>query len=111
MRPRRSSAARCCAAGRRTAWLRCCAPAAASLPSGACTSIAITSSPASVRRWGREFQRVTMALRQGADGPVGEAELSLAGMSPGMALDYFVIVKSDDGEEFVSEMRTVKVTP
>jgi len=65
----------------------------------------------SVRRWGREFQRVSMTLRQGADGPVGEAELPLAGMTAGMALDYFVIIKSDDGEEFVSEMRTVKVTP
>ncbi|HKA24299.1 MAG TPA: PEGA domain-containing protein [Candidatus Eisenbacteria bacterium] len=65
----------------------------------------------SVRRWGREFSRVSMNLHDGAGGPVGEAVLPLAGMPPGSTLDYFVTIKSVDGEEFVSEMRTVKIVP
>ena len=65
----------------------------------------------SYRRWGREFSRVTMNVRDAAAGSVGEAVLPVAGMSPGATLDYFVTIKSIDGEEFVSEMHTVKIVP
>jgi hypothetical protein len=64
-----------------------------------------------LRRWGREFSLVSMNLKDGNGGTVGEAVLPTAGMSPGQTMDYFVTVKSIDGEEFVSEMRTVKIVP
>jgi hypothetical protein len=63
----------------------------------------------SVRRWGRDFQRVSMNLREAAGGPVGEGVLPLDGMPEGSSMDYFVTIKTIDGEEFVSEMRTVKI--
>jgi hypothetical protein len=64
-----------------------------------------------VRRWGREFTRVSMNLHDAPGGPTGDAALPIQGLPPGATLDYFVIVKSVDGEEFVSEMRTVKIVP
>jgi hypothetical protein len=65
----------------------------------------------SVRRWGRDFSRVSMNLHDASGGPTGEALLPIQGMPPGATLDYFVTIKSVDGEEFVSEMRTVKIVP
>jgi hypothetical protein len=73
--------------------------------------IQISEMRISLRRWGREFSRVSMNLHDGSSGTMGEAVLPTAGMSPGQTMDYFVTIKSVDGEEFVSEMHTVKIVP
>jgi len=65
----------------------------------------------SYRRWGREFSRLSMNLHDSASGPTGEVALPVSGMAPGSTLDYFVTIKAVDGEEFVSEMHTVKIVP
>jgi hypothetical protein len=65
----------------------------------------------SLRRWGREFSLVSMNLHDSAGGIMGDAVLPTTGMSPGQTMDYFVTIKSIDGEEFVSEMHTVKIVP
>lgn len=65
----------------------------------------------SYRRWGREFSRLTMNLHDSASGPMGDVALPVSGMAAGSTLDYFVIIKAVDGEEFVSEMHTVKIVP
>jgi len=53
----------------------------------------------------------TTSLHDSAGGIMGDAVLPTTGMSPGQTMDYFVTIKSVDGEEFVSEMHTVKIVP
>jgi hypothetical protein len=52
-----------------------------------------------------------MNLHDSASGPMGDVALPVSGMAAGSTLDYFVIIKAVDGEEFVSEMHTVKIVP
>jgi hypothetical protein len=64
-----------------------------------------------VRRWGLEFQRLIMPLRAGTVDVQAEVDLPVHNMPPGAVISFFVTVKSDEGEEFVGEMRTVKLIP
>jgi hypothetical protein len=60
---------------------------------------------------GREFRRLPMALRAGASDVEADATLPVTGLAPGSQVSYFVVVKSDEGEEFVGEMKSVKLVP
>jgi len=75
------------------------------------TPVQIGEMRLSYRRWGREFSRLSMNLHDSASGPMGDVALPVSGMAPGSSLDYFVTIKAVDGEEFVSEMHTVKIVP
>ena len=56
-----------------------------------------------------DFQRLPMSLRAGDVEVVADAALPLAGLAPGTQVRYFVTVKSDEGEEFVGEMKRVRL--
>lgn len=60
---------------------------------------------------GGDFARVPMELRSGGAEAVAEASLPVSGLAAGTQVSYFVTVKSDEGEEFVGEMKTVKLVP
>ena len=63
------------------------------------------------RAAGREFQRLSMGLRAGDTEVEADAALPVKGLAPGTMVSYFVTVRSDEGEEFVGEMRSVKLVP
>jgi hypothetical protein len=58
-----------------------------------------------------EFDRLPMTVATTELGISGEILVPIAGLQPWGWLEYFIVVESDQGEEFVSEIRRLRILP
>jgi hypothetical protein len=58
-----------------------------------------------------EFERLAMKVETTPLGITGRIVPPTYGFEPGSWMQYFIVVESDQGEEFVSEMQRLRITP
>jgi hypothetical protein len=61
------------------------------------------------RPQGDDFKRMTMVTKTTNIGVVGEVIAPLENFEPWSRLEYFIVIESDQGEEFVSEIQRIRV--
>ena len=62
------------------------------------------------RHEGGEFDRLAMMVETTSLGITGRIVPPLTAFQPGSWMEYFIVIESDQGEDFVSEMQRLRIT-